>query len=104
MVEEKVIQPESVAPAEQPVAETPTPQSPSLDAVKNDYEAQIAGLKNELNKTKEQLSTQLAETKELLNSAYKKQDEKRKRNSQTKANGRTYGRKPTKPHKKKNKK
>ena len=79
MVEEKVIQPESVAPAEQPVAETPTPQSPSLDAVKTDYEAQIAGLKNELNQTKEQLSTQLSETKELLNSAYKKQDDKRKK-------------------------
>ena len=34
MVEEKVIQPESVAPAEQPVAETATPQAPNLDSVK----------------------------------------------------------------------
>jgi len=34
MVEEQVIQPESVTPAEQPVAETPAPKAPNLDSVK----------------------------------------------------------------------
>ena len=38
-MEEKVIQQESVAPAEQPVAETPTPQAPNLDSVKAEYES-----------------------------------------------------------------
>ena len=38
MIEEKVIQPESVAPAEQPVAETdvPQPAAPNLDALKTE--------------------------------------------------------------------
>ena len=43
MIEEKVIQPESVTPTEQPVADTasqPTqPQAPNLDSVKAEYEA-----------------------------------------------------------------
>ena len=34
MVDEQVIQPESVTPAEQPVAETPAPQAPNLDSVR----------------------------------------------------------------------
>lgn len=44
MVEERVIQPESVTPAEQPVAETPAPQAPSLDSVKAEYESKISAL------------------------------------------------------------
>ena len=44
-IEEKVIQPESVTNAEQPVAETasqPTqPQAPDLTAVKAEYESQL---------------------------------------------------------------
>ena len=44
-IEEKVIQPESVTNAEQPVAETasqPTqPQAPNLDSVKAEYEQSI---------------------------------------------------------------
>ena len=47
-IEEKVIQPDSVTPAEQPVAETasqPTqPQAPDLTAVKTQYEEKIAAL------------------------------------------------------------
>ena len=40
MIEEKVIQPDSVTPAEQPVADTPSqPQAPNLDSVKAEYEA-----------------------------------------------------------------
>ena len=40
-IEEKVIQPESVTPPEQPVADTPSqPQAtPNLDSVKAEYEA-----------------------------------------------------------------
>ena len=52
-MEEKVIQPESVAPAEQPVAETTIPQAPNLDGVKAEYESKIAALKNELDQTKQ---------------------------------------------------
>ncbi len=45
-IEEKVIQPESVTNAEQPVAETPSqPQAPNLDSVKTQYEEQIKALK-----------------------------------------------------------
>ena len=44
MVEERVIQPESVTPAEQPVAETPAPQAPNLDSVKAEYESKISAL------------------------------------------------------------
>ena len=41
-MEEQVIQPESVTPAEQPVAETATPQAPNLDSVKAEYESKIS--------------------------------------------------------------
>ena len=41
-IEEKVIQPDSVTPAEQPVADTPSqptqPQAPDLTAIKAEYE------------------------------------------------------------------
>ena len=43
-MEEKVIQPESVTPAEQPVAETTIPQAPNLDSVKAEYESKISAL------------------------------------------------------------
>ena len=81
-MEEKVIQPESVAPAEQPVAETVNPQAPNLDGVKAEYESKIAALQNELDQTKQKYSTRLDETKELLDGVYKKQDEKRKQELQ----------------------
>ena len=47
-IEEKVIQPESVTNAEQPVAETPSQPQPPVDAIKKQYEDQIAGLKKQL--------------------------------------------------------
>ena len=47
-LEEKVVQPESVTPADQPVAETPSqPQAPNLDAVKAEYEAKLAAARKE---------------------------------------------------------
>ena len=48
MIDEKVIQPDSVTPAEQPVADTPSqPQAPNLDSVKAEYEAKLAAAKKE---------------------------------------------------------
>ena len=44
-IEEQVIQPDSVDPAEQPVADTPSqpqPQAPDLSSVKAEYEAKLA--------------------------------------------------------------
>ena len=47
-IEEKVIQPESVTNAEQPVAETPSqPQAPNLDTLKNQYEERIANMQKD---------------------------------------------------------
>ena len=47
-IEEKVIQPDSVTPAEQPVADTPSqPQAPDLTAVKAEYEAKLAAARKE---------------------------------------------------------
>ena len=56
MVEEQVIQSESVTPAEQPVAETPAPQVPNIDAVKAEYEAKLAVVQQELDTAKEDRS------------------------------------------------
>ena len=47
MVEENVIQSESVAPAEQPVAETPALKAPDETAEKPEKEGQIAPKKAE---------------------------------------------------------
>jgi hypothetical protein len=74
MVEEKVIQPESVTPAEQPVAETPVPQAPSLDNVKADYEQQISALKTQLQEGEEKFKG----IKTKLDDVYKKADAERK--------------------------
>ena len=47
-IEEKVVQPESVTPADQSVTETPSqPQAPNLDAVKAEYEAKLAAAQKE---------------------------------------------------------
>ncbi len=74
MVEEKVIQPESVTPAEQPVAETPVPQAPNLDNVKTEYEAQISALKGQLAEAQEDRLG----VKRKLDEVYQKQDDERK--------------------------
>ena len=54
-IEEKVIQPDSVNPPEQPVAETPSqtaqstePQAPDLTAIKAEYESQLNALKKQV--------------------------------------------------------
>jgi hypothetical protein len=74
MVEEQVIQPESVTPAEQPVAETPSPQAPNLDSVKAEYESKISALEAKIAEEGEKFKG----IKTKLDDVYKKQDDQRK--------------------------
>ena len=74
MVEERVIQPESVTPAEQPVAETPTPQAPNLDSVKAEYESKISALEAKISEEGEKFKG----IKTKLDDVYKKADDQRK--------------------------
>ena len=74
-MEEKVIQQESVAPAEQPVAETPTPQAPNLDSVKAEYESKISALEAKIAEEGEKFQG----IKTKLDDVYKKADDKRKK-------------------------
>ena len=76
MVEEKVIQPESVAPTEQPVAETPvpSPEAPNLDALKAEYETQIAALKAQVAEE----NGKFKGLKTKLDEVYDKQETQRK--------------------------
>ena len=74
-MEEKVIQQESVTPAEQPVAETTTPQAPNLDSVKAEYESKIAALEAKIAEEGEKFQG----IKTKLDDVYKKADDKRKK-------------------------
>ena len=82
MVEEQVIQSESVAPTEQPVAETPIntplPEAPNVGALKAEYESQIAALRKELDSAKEDR----VGVKRKLDEVYGKQEEARKKTLQ----------------------
>ena len=77
-IEEKVIQPESVPNAEQPVAETasqPTqPQAPDLTAIKAEYESQLNALKKQVAEEQEKFKG----AKNKLDEVYKKKEEQRK--------------------------
>ena len=74
MIEEKVIQPESVTSAEQPVADTPSqPQAPNLDAIKADFEAQVAAARKEAAEAQEKFQG----IKTKLDDVYKQKEEKR---------------------------
>ena len=77
-IEEKVIQPESVTSAEQPVAETtsqPTqPQAPNLDSVKAEYESQLSALKKQVAEGEEKFKG----IKTKLDDVYKQKDQQRK--------------------------
>ena len=74
MIEEKVIQPDSVTPAEQPVADTPSqPQAPNLDAIKAEYEAQVAAARKEAAEAQEKFKG----IKTKLDDVYKQKEEKR---------------------------
>ena len=73
-LEEKVIQPESVTNAEQPVAETTSqPQAPNLDSIKQQYEAQVAAAKKEAVEAEEKFRG----IKSKLDEVYKQKEEKR---------------------------
>ena len=74
-MEEKVIQPESVTPAEQPVAETTIPQAPNLDSIKAKYESKIAALEAKIAEEGEKFQG----IKTKLDDVYKKADDKRKK-------------------------
>ena len=76
-IEEKVIQPDSVTPAEQPVADTPSqtqPQAPDLTAVKAEYEAKLAAAKKEAAEAEEKFKG----AKNKLDEGYKKKEDQRK--------------------------
>ena len=77
-IEEQVIQPDSVNPAEQPVAETasqPTqPQAPNLDTIKAEYEAQVAAARKEAAEAQEKFKG----IKNKLDDVYKQKDQQRK--------------------------
>ena len=74
MIEEKVIQPDSVTTAEQPVADTPSqPQAPNLDSVKAEYEAQVAAARKEAAEAQEKFKG----IKTKLDDVYKQKEEKR---------------------------
>ena len=74
MIEEKVIQPDSVNPPEQPVADTPSqPQSPNLDSVKAEYEAKLAAARKEAIEAEEKFKG----IKGKLDDVYKQKEEKR---------------------------
>ena len=77
-IEEKVIQPESVTNAEQPVAETasqPTqPQAPNLDSVKAEYENQLSALRKQVADGEEKFKG----IKSKLDDVYKQKDQQRK--------------------------
>ena len=77
-IEEKVIQPESVTNAEQPVAETASqpnqPQAPDLTAIKAEYESQLNALKKQVAEEQEKFKG----AKNKLDEVYKKKEEQRK--------------------------
>jgi hypothetical protein len=77
-IEEQVIQPDSVNPAEQPVAETasqPTqPQTPNLDSVKAEYEAKLAAAQKQIAEGEEKFKG----IKTKLDDVYKQKDQQRK--------------------------
>ena len=73
-IEEKVIQPDSVNPAEQPVADTPSqPQAPDLSSVKAEYEAKLAAARKEAAEAEEKFKG----IKGKLDDVYKQKEEKR---------------------------
>ena len=74
-MEEKVIQPESVTNAEQPVADTPSqPEAPNLDAIKKQYEEQVAIARKETAEAQEKFKG----IKAKLDEVYKQKEDKRK--------------------------
>ena len=78
MIEEKVIQSESVTPTEQPVADTASqttqPTAPNLDSVKAEYEAKLSALQKQVLDEQEKFKG----IKTKLDDVYKQKDQQRK--------------------------
>ena len=73
-IEVKVVQPESVTPADQSVTETPSqPQAPNLDSVKAEYEAKLAAARKEAAESEEKFRG----AKAKLDEVYKKKEAER---------------------------
>ena len=73
-IEEQVIQPDSVNPSEQPVAETTSqPQAPNLDSVKAEYEAKLAAVQKEAAEAQEKFKG----AKSKLDEVYKRKEAER---------------------------
>ena len=76
-LEEKVIQPESVTNAEQPVADTVSqpaqPSAPDLTSVKAEYEAKLAALQKQVSDEQEKFKG----AKSKLDEVYKKKEAER---------------------------
>ena len=74
MIEEKVVQSESVTSSEQPVADTPSqPTAPNLDSVKTEYENQLSALKKQVAEGEEKFKG----IKTKLDDVYKQKEEQR---------------------------
>lgn len=77
MIEEKVVQSESVTPTDQSVTETPSqetqPQAPNLDSVKAEYENQLSALKKQIADEQEKFKG----AKSKLDEVYKKKEAER---------------------------
>jgi len=74
MIEEKVVQSESVTPTDQSVTETPSqPTAPNLDSVKAEYENQLSALKKQVADEQEKFKG----AKSKLDEVYKKKEAER---------------------------
>ena len=94
-IEEQVIQPDSVSPAEQPVADTPSqPQAPNLDAIKAEYEAKLAAARKEATELQEKFKG----IKGKLDDVYKQKDQERKQELEDQGQWKTLWEEANKPN------
>ena len=77
-IEEKVVQPESVTNAEQPMAETPSQAQPPVDALKSQYESEISQLKKQVSDVISQWSEKFNDLKSKYDNFAKEKKEERK--------------------------
>ena len=77
-IEEKVIQPESVTSPEQPVAETPSQAQPPIEAIKKQYEEQIANMQKDFAQKLAEKEEDRLGVKRKLNEVYQQKENERK--------------------------
>jgi len=78
-IEEKVIQSESVTSTEQPVADTPSQAQPPIEAIKKQYEEQIAQLQKKLSDNDSEWSNKFSNLKSKLDDLDKAKESARKK-------------------------